>query len=398
MTTALHLESVGFAPGGYPVRNWFASRTVIEQAEPDPVREAREHALEMAGRIRDYKAGYLVFQEKYRDAYLDVLTLWEIHTYAYKASGVTPYLAVTAPTQGSGKTTTMEVLSTLACNPTEIETTPTPAGVRGSADDGKTIFIDEVDQLEKNKDFEAVMNGGYKAGGVVKRVGTIYSTFSPKVIAGIAREGTLPLATATLDRCIEIRLIRAKPGELRKRFRVDIMRDDPAVIEMREWMQEWTAGRFADIRDAYIEVPKMSTARAMQIWEPLFTIAGLLGGGWYERVVAAARLIDGHRGQAVDPNAALIADVATVVMEAWTDPSAKLTTMTAEVLNDLRNNLPGRKLVIKLTSDQLVKRLGAFGLRARVSHRATGDVMVFDLAGPGGLLPDWEDAFERYSE
>lgn len=369
-------------------------------------RAIKESALTIAQAIRDYLGSYLVFPTGLRDAQLDVMTMWAIHTYTFRAQGVTPYLAVTAPTQGSGKTTVLELLSTLASNPSKVEVNPTAPVVRVLCDEGRTVFLDEIDTLSSDKAFVATMNSGYKAGGSITRIGRrkgdnfaeVSSTFAPKAIAGIAREGTLPLPTATLDRCIEIKIVRAKPGELSKRFRVEVMRDETEVTGMRDWMASWTASMRTELRDAYVDLPRLSTSRAEQIWEPLVTIAHLLGGDWYDRICKAATLMDGGREQNVDPNAALVADVATVV-EAYTDMCPDATQIKIDDLMSLRNVLVGRKLRDKLTAEQVAKRLGAFGIRAEVLNMDGTDAQVYTLLDDDGmLLSHWVDLFSRYSE
>lgn len=381
--------------------NWTA---VARRAQQEEL--FSEAALEYAAKMHSYYSGYLVFPSALREAQLVVLTLWSIHTYCFQAQGVTPYLAITAPTQGSGKTTVEELLSTLANNPSKVEVNPTAAVVRQMADEGRTVFIDEVDMLAKDKVFTAVLNSGYKAGGSVTRLRRgkdgsstdSTSTFSPKVVAGIAREGSLPFETATLDRCIEIKIIRAKPGELTKRFRVDVMREDTEVLAMRDWMQHWTNKMRKQIREAYFAVPRLSSSRAEQIWETLITIGGLLGGDWYERICAAAILMDGGREANVDPNAALVADIATVV-EAYVDMCPDKPQITVDVLVSLREVLVGRKLRDKISTDSMIKRLGAFGIRADVLNLDGKDELVYTLLDDQGtLLPHWVDLFSRYGE
>ena len=202
-----------------------------------------------------------------RDVILDTLTLWAMHTYSIKASGVTPYLFVVAATQGAGKSRVLEVLSTLVNNPSAVEVNPTAPVVRLLANEGRTLFLDEIDVLGKDQSFIGVCNSGYRAGGSVTRIarakGGQYadktSTFCAKAFAGIAREGSLPLPSATLDRGITIRIVRATAEEMRatKRFRADVMRDDTDVVAMRDWMQTWSHMHYRELRDTWVEVPEL---------------------------------------------------------------------------------------------------------------------------------------------
>lgn len=394
-------DAMATSEGVQGENNWGAERERRRRQ-----REATEQAVVLFGELRDYFGGYLVFPESVRDYYLDVLAAWTLHTYSSKISGVTPYLAITAPTQGSGKTTVLEILSTVAFNPSNIEVNPTPAVIRVFADERRTLFIDEIDQLSADKNFVAVMNSGYKSGGSVTRVGRKKgdttteksNTFCPKVIAGIAREGTLPMPSATLERCITIRIMRAKSGELTKRFRVDVMRDQPEVSGLRDWMSVWTLANHKDIRDAYVDLPDLSTTRAQQIWEPLITLGGLISPEIGARITAAAVAIDGGTEQNIDPNAALVVDIERIIA-AYQEVAPTARDIRVDDLAGLRNVLTGRKLNGKLTSDQVVRRLGAFNIQAAVIADDKGEeFQVYNLTDESGdLLPEWVDLFDRYA-
>jgi Protein of unknown function (DUF3631) len=366
--------------------------------------EAREQAQAMAAEIRSYLARYLVFPEALRDAQLGMLTLWAIHTFSYKAAGVTPYLAIVAPTKGSGKTTVMEVLSTLVGNPSPMGVTPTAPVIRLLAAEGRTIFLDEIDTLTKGAaggDIAAVLNSGYKAGGAVMRVGRSKggqyidqtNTFTPKVVAGIAPEGELPLPAATQDRCIQIRITRAKAGELTTRFRVDVMRDDPEVVALRDWAQTWSHVNYRAIRDTRTEMPELSSSRAEQILEPLVTVADLLGGDWAAQAREWAQALDGQRETQTDPNVAFVQDVKAVVTRFLGDnPGAR--TIPVETLVKLRNDLDDRQVTQALSPISFGKRLGAFGIKST----PVAKVRVYRLTDGENLLPEWTELFDRYAE
>jgi hypothetical protein len=374
-----------------------------ELARRDAERQQKEHARAMAAEIRAYLARYLVFPEALRDAQLGVLMLWAIHTYSYKAAGVTPYLAIVAPTKGSGKTTVMEVLSTLVGNPSPMGVTPTAPVIRLLAAEGRSIFLDEIDTLTKGAaggDIAAVLNSGYKAGGAVMRVGRSKggqfidqtNTFTPKVVAGIAPEGELPLPAATQDRCIQVRITRALPGELTTRFRVDVMREEPEVVAMRDWAQTWSHTQYRAIRDTRVDMPELSSSRAEQIWEPLIGIADLLGGDWAAQAREWAKLMDEQREQQSDPNVAFVADVKAVVTRFLADtPGAR--SIPVETLVKMRNELDDRQVTQALNTISFGKRLGAFGIKST----PVAKVRVYKLTDGESLLPEWVELFNRYA-
>lgn len=439
----VHDEMYGTYPAEFEgdperIESWLASQAMINDAmnNPEarsgsaawhgrveretPAREQREaefaaseharaaaddQAIEMFTAIREYIKGYLVLPPKFADAYLDVMTLWVIHTYCYKVAGVTPYLSIVAPTKGSGKTTVLEVLSTLANNPSKIEVGPTAPVVRHYASQAHSLFLDEIDTLAKDTNFVAVMNSGYKSGGSVTRMAkkqgddvTITSaTFCPKAIAGIAEEGRLPLPDATLDRCIEIKIFRALPGELTKRFRVDVMRDEPEVAAMRAWMSVWTQVHYRDLRDAYFEVPQLSSSRAEQIYEPLVTIGCLLSEEIGNRIRAAAVLLDMDRPKTLDTNSALITDLAQIVT-AYQEAAPTATQIRLDTIIEFHGLLTGKKLDKKMTVELITKRLGAFSLFTEVVVQNGKDTLVYTIGdGDGNLTPDWSDLFKRYA-
>lgn len=406
LRTAIIEAQLAAGEGGHASEADVQAAIERERERVRRLREAREQALHYANEVREYIGSYLVLPAKFREAYLDVLTVWAIHTHAFKVAGVSPYITVTAPTKGSGKTTVLKVLSTLVNNPSKIEVGPTAPVVRTMANAAHTLFLDEIDTLKNDQTFIGVMNSGYETGGSVTRVGSSKgetltissSTFCPKMIAGIAETGQLPLPAATLDRCIDIKIFRAKPGELTKRFRVDVMRDDPEVLAMREWMHHWTLAHHRDLRDAYVETPRLSSSRAEQIWEPLITIAGVLGGDWLDRLRAAAILLDMERESTPDNNTSLVTDVATVV-GAYLEAAPTATQIKVNDLVSFMGILTGRKLDKKLlTADQVTKRLGAFGFSTEVVMLDGEEALVYTIAAEGELLPEWADLFDRYAE
>ena len=106
----------------------------------------------------------------------------------------------------------MKVLSLVTRKP-KFEADLTAANLLKYAHEGRTLFIDEADELGKDKSFRGIINSGYKPGTTVTRRGEDMNTYSPKCIAGIARD-TLPVSGATLSRCINIGYQRALPGEV----------------------------------------------------------------------------------------------------------------------------------------------------------------------------------------
>jgi len=138
-----------------------------------------------------------------------------INTYSFNLFEAIPYIHLTGA-KGSGKTTLIRILSSLSHNPVRTVSVTSANLFRMIEKEQPTLFIDEVEGLEKrgssNDPVIQVLNSGYQKGGVVHRVvkgvSTKYSTYSPKVIAGINS-----LSPALADRCITIEMQKAPSSD-----------------------------------------------------------------------------------------------------------------------------------------------------------------------------------------
>src|SRR5262249_20122654 len=111
-----------------------------------------------------------------------------------------PLLWETSQTKRSGKTRRLEGLRESAANPTTVGISPTEAILFRSTHRGKTLFLDEVEQLRrKDNDIHghvmAVLNSGFQKGATVPRMikskdgvqqESEWNTYGPKVISGIS--------------------------------------------------------------------------------------------------------------------------------------------------------------------------------------------------------------------
>lgn len=144
-------------------------------------------------------------------ALYELIAVEAISTFVFNLFEAIPYLHLTGA-KGSGKTTLVRILSSLSHNPISTVSV-TPANLFRMIDRGQpTLFVDEVEHLEKrgssNDPVIQVLNSGYQKGGVVHRivkgVSTKFSTYCPKVIAGINS-----LSPTLADRCITIEMKKA---------------------------------------------------------------------------------------------------------------------------------------------------------------------------------------------
>ena len=106
-----------------------------------------------------------------------------------------------------------------------------------------------------------------------------FSTFCPKVIAGIKR-----LPDTVMDRAIPVRIQR-KGKEQVERFRSRKYKPEGAVIKKQ--VEIWAAGVRAEIGSDQPRVIEEINDRAWDVCEPLMAIAERIGQGWDVRLRAA---------------------------------------------------------------------------------------------------------------
>ena len=110
-----------------------------------------------------------------------------------------------------------------------------------------------------------------------------FSTFSPKVLAGIGQ----PLPDTVADRAIPIRMERRLQTETVERLR--LRRADAEVADLRAGFYQWAdETTIRHLRGADPGFPAgMTNDRLMDVSEPLLAIADMAGGEWPARVRSA---------------------------------------------------------------------------------------------------------------
>jgi len=147
---------------------------------------------------------YLVLPEGGAEA----MTLWAVHTHAFRAFQHTPRLHFTSVLEECGKSTTLDVLECL-CPRAETVDNITPAALfRTIHEEHPVLLLDEADTMRTCEDSEMVslLNSGSKKGRKVRRsvkykddyMPRSFDLFCPIAIAGI---GDLPKRTLS-SRCI----------------------------------------------------------------------------------------------------------------------------------------------------------------------------------------------------
>jgi Protein of unknown function (DUF3631) len=325
-----------------------------------------------------------------------VFALWLIHTHAIEAADFTPYMSISSPTKGCGKTTLgVKIPRLLAHNP-RASAQISGAALFRAVGKGVTFLLDEMDALwqsgnERAEDIRAILNAGFGRGegGVWRCVGhgsnqeeVEFPVFGPKVVIGIGR-----LIPETVhDRSLVIRLQKATRATRLEKLRE---RRPPADAEaLRERIGAWASDRIESLKEAEPALPDELDARGQDIAEPLIAIADLLGCG----IEARAAIVALRAGESADTEDALILlrDIRAVLI------GERMA--TNELLNALIE-LEGSPWGARWADDrdrrkaptQLARMLREFDIRPhklRVAGRETST--------RGYRRSDFNDAFERY--
>jgi hypothetical protein len=139
-----------------------------------------------------------------------------------------------------------------------------------------------------------------------------FSAFAPAVLAGIGH-----LQGTPHDRSIQIRLVRAKPGEVKRRF------DSRRIARERDLNRQlarWARDHFSQIEACDPVLPPDCFNRLADNWRPLMPIAEIVGGDWPARARAAfAQLTANADLEAQGRGALLLGDLRDLFVTEATD-------------------------------------------------------------------------------
>ena len=318
------------------------------------------------------------------------LTVYSAYTHAAGCFDFAPRLVLTSAEKRSGKTRTMEIVSTLSARPL-IAANATVAALFRSLDHANppTICLDEADTIfgtrikaEQNEDLRGLLNAGFQRGTpVLRTVGpnhdvAQFETFAPAVLAAI---GTLP--DTITDRAVNIRLRRRKPTETVSQYR--IRRHQPHLLDLRARLTDWISTHLDTLTGADPDTPLED--RAADVWEPLFAVADLAGGRWpaltRDAAVHLASEAAEHDSEASE-GMELLRDIRNALTMLTSDfvPSTNLITL-------LKSAEESRWDETGLTARRLADLLKPYQIRPR--HSASGNAR-------GYRTREFEDAFARY--
>jgi len=348
-------------------------------------------AAELLGRVERVLRAYIILPD---DAARDALTLYVLHTWAFRAAYATPYILVTSPEKQAGKSRLLEVLQLLVRSPWPCLSATEAALFRKIAQDLPSLLLDEVDAIfqsnsERTEPIRAILNGGNRKGAQASRVvgqGSAmtvvdFEIYCPKVLSGIA---TSKIPETIVDRSINIKMQRRRAGETVQRLR---WRDaEQRVQQLREQLQIWATDAMDTLTDAKPVLPEALSDRQQDGWEPLLAIADLAGGDWPERARSAALSLCGETDDGASRGALLLG----AMRDAMHGIEVIATTDLLEQVNT-NEDLPfgawsdGKGL----DGRGLAKLLKPYGV-----HRTT--VRIGDKTAKGYRRDELTDAWDRY--
>ncbi len=321
---------------------------------------------------------------------IDFLPLWVAHAHACTAFLHSPRLNIQSPEKRCGKTTLRDVLATLVPRPLATENLSTAVLFRLINKHQPTVLADEYDAwLHDNEELRGLLNAGHKRGARAYRCEGEnnevrgFNVFAPVVLAGI---GNLP---GTLhDRSIVVKLVRAKPGEVKAGFD---SRRTQAETELCRKLARWCADNAKQIEASDPTLPGGAFNRLADNWRPLFAIAEIAGADWPQRLARAFALLTTQEdADANGIGAMLLADIQAAFKDAAADRMFSkslvecLVAMSDRPWNEIRG-----KTQKPITENWLAHRLRGFGVSPKTLR------IVSDRA-KGYELRDLTEAFERY--
>lgn len=200
--------------------------------------------------LRDFFKRFVLLPD---DSLYLLIALWTLGTYLYEQFEYFGYLFIHSPEPQSGKSRLLEVLQQVTHNASEISVDPTPAVLFRTATNA-THLMDEVDGWTNKDELKNVLNAGFRRGNAITRLreergdytAHKFKVYAPRALAGI---GTSILDHSTRDRCFIIRMVRQKPNERCKPFRLNRLQKE--IPDLQGEIKAWVAKHKAAVAGLY---------------------------------------------------------------------------------------------------------------------------------------------------
>lgn len=315
------------------------------------------------------------------------IALWVIKSWCMPAFKVAPILAITAFTKGAGKSQLLNLIGCLCHDPVSTSNI-TPAALFRYIEQYKpTVLIDEADTfLSRSEDLRGILNAGFESTGcVIRCVGqdsepTQFNVFCPKVIAGI---GNLP---STIEsRSIVINLYR-KPMRIEKEKLRKANGSD--FEEIKQLVSEWANNHIEQLMKYEPQMPDKLSDRQKDCWEPLLSIAELLGDEIAEQARNAAVNISKTNIDEPHTNELMLLDIKRVFTEQKIDRLP-----TIELINALCEDDEAAWRYLnkggKITPRQLAQILKQFNISSK-------QIRFGEQTKKGYDISDFQECFSKY--
>ena len=332
-------------------------------------------------------------------AAVDAIAVWVLATHCVEHLYFAPILTVWSPTKGCGKSTLFDLLAWLVRRGFLTSGPGVTAATvfRLNHAYRPTMLVDEAEKLggrNANKELIGLLNNGYRRGGVVSRcveVGSDYEVQAFDAFGFRALNSIRPLWDTIMDRSIEVRIERKPRAIQLSRFNARVL--EPQCRQLARKIHRWASDHGKEVGEAEAEAPRPSWLpdRPCDNWGPLFAVAAVVGSGWEDRVLDAARLL-AVSNQEADRHEHLIHDVRRVFRDR-SAPEAVSSADLVEALNRIDDSPWGDERQGKgMSTHSLAKRLGSFGVKPRQGR----------VSGAGKLRGYWAvdmaSVWERYPE
>jgi hypothetical protein len=323
----------------------------------------------------------------------EAIALWILHAWVFGAWDISPFLMLTSPTKRCGKTTALILLSWLTPRSVLAGNISASAIFRYIEDQQPSLLIDEADTFLKfSEEIRGILNAGHtKVGASTIRnveingqhVPRRFSTWAPKVIAGIGRfAGTLE------DRSIIISMQRKSKGAKVERCR---HRDRVEFVELRQKASRWATDNLQKLSGAEPRLPDALNDRAADNWESLLAVAELGGAAWTKKANAAALALSGADDNGDDLGVELLHDARAAFATVGNEGIFTKELVAYLVADEERPWATYCKGDRPITDRQIAKLLRPFEIVSTTIHRPGG------TQAKGYRFEDFSEAWERYS-
>ncbi len=249
--------------------------------------------------VLDETADFVSRHVSCSQAQADVMTLYAGTTYVIKAFPTLGHMLFAGETEACGKTVAMMVTAALCANPLDASGTSyalqsaLAAASNAPEQLTPTLYYDEISSVFGRSGLAAsrdpiaeILRKGYKAGATrawsVNRTSENYSIYTPFLMAGLRNAVPRDIRT----RCIVVIMRAGTPGAY-----FDAREAEPEARDLAACLGEAAASRITEIAAFRAKgIHPQLRDRHMEVWEPLFAVAYILGGQeWLNRCLAAFR-------------------------------------------------------------------------------------------------------------